>query len=220
MKKRFKALSICLVLIMILLNGCGGKEETKGSTENQVSNQETEGQKEDSEAVAGTENEVSETSKEEEVVTAEASKGEDIEFADYEPGSKLEADINMPSIEGPAVAVVWLEDVYLEPNGYDVVTADDLPQQRQVVFIAMSEVKDFKILALTVGAVDENGITYETEEIHSQTSLTPERPLMVGMSCDSTMSRYGFSYVDANGNTVNWEIHVSGVDGAISMSEF
>lgn len=141
-------------------------------------------------------------------------------FAYYEPGIKLESNINTPSTEGPAVAAVWLEDVYLEPNGYDVVTADDLPEQRQIVFIAMSEVKDFKILVLTVGAMDENGITYEAEEVHSQAVLTSDRPLMVGMSCDSTMSRYGFSYVDANGNTVNWEIHVSGVDGSITVSEF
>lgn len=142
-------------------------------------------------------------------------------FAYYEPGMKLEADTENPSMEEPVVAVQWLEDVYLEPNGYDVFTADSLAEQRQVVFIGVSTVYDFKVLSLNFESVDDNGkVKYDTEVLYGQTELIPERPLMVGMSCDSTISCYGISYVDGNGVTRNFAIEVSGMDGAVLLSEF
>lgn len=142
-------------------------------------------------------------------------------FSEYEPGMKVETEMETVSMELPQVAVQWLEDVYLEPNGYDVFTADDNAEQRQVVFIAISKVTDFKVLSLSFEGVDENGnIGYATTELYGQTELKPERPLMVGMSCDSTIPCYGFSYVDENSVTRSFVIEVSGMDGSVLISEF
>lgn len=142
-------------------------------------------------------------------------------FAYYEPGMKLETEAETPSMEEAPVCAQWIEDVYLEPNGYDVFTADELEYQRQVVFITISKVSDFKILSLNFESVDENGnVKYATEVLYGQNELKPERPLMVGMSCDSTIPCYGISYMDGNGVIRNFAIEVSGMDGAVLLSEF
>lgn len=142
-------------------------------------------------------------------------------FAYYEPGSKLEADVEFPSMKEAPVCAQWIEDTYLEPNGYDVFTADDLTEQRQVVFIAIFEVEDFKVLALEYEDVDADGnVKFATETLYSQDELRPQRPLMVGMSCDSTIPCYGISYVDENGVERKFAIEVSGMDGSILLSEF
>lgn len=143
-------------------------------------------------------------------------------FSDYEPGTKAEAGLEMPDMNEPQVAVQWIDDVYLEPNGYDVFTADDGAEQRQVVFIAISKVSDFKVLTLTFEGVSENGsmVQFATTELYSQPELKPERPLMVGMSCESSIPCYGFSYVDENGVTRRFAIEVSGMDGSVLLSEF
>lgn len=123
--------------------------------------------------------------------------------------------------EEPTVCAQWIDDVYLEPNGYDVFTADENAEQRQVVFIAISKVSDFKVLALSFEDINESGqVKYGTEVLYGQSVLTPERPLMVGMSCDSTIPCYGISYVDENGVTRCFAIEVSGMDGSVLLSEF
>ena len=142
-------------------------------------------------------------------------------FSEYEPEMKVETDAEMLSMEEPTVAVQWIDDVYLEPNGYDVFTADDNATQRQVVFIAISKVSEFKVLSLSFEGVDENGnVKFATTEIYGQAELKPERQLMVGMSCESSIPCYGFSYVDENSVTRNFAIEVSGVDGSLLISEF
>ena len=143
-------------------------------------------------------------------------------FSEYEPGMKIEAELEAISMEEPSVCAQWIDDVYLEPNGYDVFTADDNAEQRQVVFIAISKVSDFKVLSLSFEGMDENGsmVHFATTELYSQAELKPERPLMVGMSCDSTIPCYGISYVDENGVTRNFAIEVSGMDGSVLLSGF
>lgn len=142
-------------------------------------------------------------------------------FSNYEPGMKLEADKDTSSMEIVPVCAQWIDDVYLEPNGYDVFIADDRAEQRQVVFIAISKVSDFKVLSLNFEDVDENGnVKYATTELYSQTELKPERQLMVGMSCDSTIPCYGISYVDEKGVVRSFAIEVSGMDGSVLLSEF
>lgn len=142
-------------------------------------------------------------------------------FSNYEPGMKLEMEMDTLSMEIVPVCAQWIEDVYLEPNGYDVFTADELASQRQVVFIAVSKVSDFKVLSLSFESADDNGkVKYTTEILYGQSELTPERPLMVGMSCDSTIPCYGISYVDENGEVRYFAIEVSGMDGSVLLSEF
>lgn len=147
-------------------------------------------------------------------------------FSNYEPGMKVNVgnmgtSVEVLPMEEPPVCAQTIENVYLEPNGYDVFTADDGAGQQQVVFIAISKVSDFKVLALTFENVDENGnVKYTTKELYSQAVLTPEHPLVTGMSCDSTISCYGISYVDVNGITRNFAIEVSGMDGSILLNEF
>lgn len=144
---------------------------------------------------------------------------------DYVGGANADVsvDVNEDSSisEEPPVCAQWIEDVYLEPNGYEVFTADDLAEQRQVVFIAIYDVTDFKVLALEYEDVDADGnVRFATETLYSQDELTPQCPLMVGMSCDSTIPCYGISYVDENGVARNFAVEVSGMDGSILLSEF
>lgn len=156
-------------------------------------------------------------------------------FSEYEPGMQVYAEGaggasgdrvengngGAVSMGEPQVCAQWVEDVYLEAGTYDVYTADTQDGMSQVVFIAISKVKDFKLLSLSFEGVDANGnVNYATTEIYSQAELKPERQLLVDMSCDSTIPCYGFSYVDENGVTRRFVIEVSGMDGSILMSEF
>lgn len=144
-------------------------------------------------------------------------------FAYYDlGGANLEYNTDEVVAEEPPVCVQWIDDVYLEPNGYDVFTADENAEQRQVVFIAISKVSDFRVLSLSFEGVSENGsmVQFATSKLYGQEELKPERPLMVGMSCESSIPCYGISYVDENGVTRRFAIEVSGMDGSVLLSEF
>ena len=119
------------------------------------------------------------------------------------------------------VTAVFASDVEGELPPYDEFIADTDEYQEKVVFMTQSTVKEFQVLSLSLEDVDENGkITFSTEKLYGLAELTPERPLMAGMTFYGTIPNYGISYVDGNGVTRSFSVGISGMDGSLLLEEF
>ncbi len=134
-------------------------------------------------------------------------------FSAYEYA--VESTAEMP------VTALFASDAEGDLPAYDEFIADTDESQEKILFMAHSTVKDFQVLSLSLEDVDENGkVTFSTEKIYSLDALTPERPLMVGMTFYGTIPSYGISYVDENGAARSFAVEISGMDGSLILQEF
>ena len=119
------------------------------------------------------------------------------------------------------VSVEWAElDVLSELDRYDVFYVSE-GEGVKVLFTPSRSVKDFKLLALTIEDVDENGnIKFASEEVYSRESLDPECPLAAALDFFGDVPNNGFSYVDDNGTTKSYAVNISGEDGSLILTEF
>ena len=107
----------------------------------------------------------------------------------------------------------WLTD-------YDTFTAETSDVSVQVVFTVDRAVRDFKVLALAVEHVDENGMpSYSRVERYTQPELTPGTPLVVEMVFYGTFPNNGVSYLDEDGQTRTFVVSISGMDGSLLLQE-
>lgn len=118
------------------------------------------------------------------------------------------------------VSATWADlDVLSELERYDVFYASE-GEGFKVLFTPSRSVKDFKLLALTIEDVDENGnIKFASEEVYFRESLDPECPLAAALDFFGDIPNNGFSYVDDNGTTKSYAVNISGEDGSIIMTE-
>lgn len=118
------------------------------------------------------------------------------------------------------VNAAWAEDV-LDVSNMEMFIADESQPVSKVVFSTGGVVTDFKVLALTLEDVTEDGnIIFSTEVIYSVDELTKENPLLVQLTFYGTVPYYGISYTDANGVTRQFAIDESGEDGSVILWEF
>ncbi len=142
-----------------------------------------------------------------------------------EPESKIQNTELTPfsALANPKsyVSARFAENALSEFSDYDEFTADTDESQVKVMFTCESTVKDFKFLELTFKDVDEEGKTsFDVKEMYSSEELTPERPLVVGMSFYGSIAHYGISYIDENGTTRSYAVDLSGEDGSVILWEF
>ena len=103
---------------------------------------------------------------------------------------------------------------------HDTFIADATEPQVKVLFSTERGVRDFKVLALTLENVDKDGkITFSVKELYALDKLTPERPLMVGLTFFGTIPHYGIAYADENGVTRSFAVDESGEDGSLYLWE-
>lgn len=119
------------------------------------------------------------------------------------------------------VSVKWADlDVLSELDRYDVFYVSE-GEGTKVLFTPSRSVKDFKLLALTIEDVDENGnIKFASEEVYSRESLDPECPLAAALDFFGDIPNNGFSYIDENGTIKSFAINISGEDGSLILTEF
>lgn len=123
------------------------------------------------------------------------------------------------STEELPVTALFASDA--DVSAYDEFIADTDESQEKILFLAKSTVKDFQVLSLSLEDVDENGnITFSTETLYVLEELTPQRPLMAGMTIYGTIPNYGISYVDENGAARSFAVGISGMDGSLILEEF
>lgn len=119
------------------------------------------------------------------------------------------------------VTVLFASDVEMDGLAWEEFLADREEAQEKIVFMTQSTVKDFQVLSLSLENVEENGrVTFSTEKLYALEELTPERPLLAGMTIHGTIPQYGISYVDSNGEKRNFAVEISGMDGSLILQEF
>lgn len=114
--------------------------------------------------------------------------------------------------------------VYYSPNSFtgeaDEYNAEISDDTVRVIFAASEKVTDFKILSLVLETVEENGVSYVTEEVYSQAELNPGKPLIAGLEFIGDMPNNGVSYVDSSGATRRFTVDMSCRDGSLYLAEF
>ncbi len=107
------------------------------------------------------------------------------------------------------------------PDEYEEFTADTSEPQVKVLFSTDGVATDFKLLALTLDEVDEDGkMSFVSEEIYALDALTAERPLAASLAFTGAVPNNGFSYVDASGEKRSVALTESGQDGSLLLIEF
>ena len=116
------------------------------------------------------------------------------------PASTDTANIGIAYADGMSLADA-LDEFMDYPSEYQV----------KVVFTTDIPVKDFRFLSLTWVDIDESGmLEFETEDLYTWEELSPQRPLVVGMTFVGSIPDRGIAYVDADGTTKYYSIGMSG----------
>ncbi len=119
--------------------------------------------------------------------------------------------------ENPTITVLYDHEY---TGKYDEYTADDSEYAAKVVFTTDGAVRDFKVIALTVTDVSEDGnISFMFNDLYVCGDLIPEKGLAVKMSLPETVPFYGISYTDGNGETRIFSVNLSGFDGSVYLAE-
>ena len=119
--------------------------------------------------------------------------------------------------ENPTLQAVYGSDYTGE---YDSYSAEEGEYAVDVVFLTDGAVRDFKVIALTVTDVSEEGyISFTFDDLYAYGELVPEKGLSVKMSLPETIPFYGISYTDGTGNTRIFSVNLSGFDGSVYLAE-
>lgn len=135
------------------------------------------------------------------------------------PFSMYENGGNYASKEG--VQVHSDEETLASLPDFDDFVADSNDGQMAIAFTTDVVNRDFSILALTFEDIDAEGkMSFQSEVLHKQDSLTPERPLVVHLTFGGTIPNYGISYLDEDGQLRHFYLAMSGLDGSIQLIEY
>ena len=119
--------------------------------------------------------------------------------------------------ENPTVSAVYGNNYTGE---YDSFAADDADYAVEVVFTTDAAVRNFKVLALTLDEITDDGyVSFFFEELYAYGELTPDKGLAVKMSLPETIPFYGISYTDGTGADRVFSVNLSGFDGSIQLVE-
>lgn len=113
----------------------------------------------------------------------------------------------------------WAKDALADDAAYHEFTVDTSDAQVQVLLSCIHEVKDFKVLALTITGADMEGkISFESRTLYALDSLTPGRPLLLQMTFFGDVPSYGVSYRDERAKVQTFTLSLSGEDGSLLLS--
>ncbi|MDO4531442.1 MAG: hypothetical protein Q4C06_05625 [Bacillota bacterium] len=142
--------------------------------------------------------------------------------AEAETSSAAEQETEDTKEKVPAwVTADYAENVISAYPSYDVFIADESEDHTEIAFIAEGNVQDFRFLGLNVEDVLEDGtLLFTTEALYHAEVFSPEKPLVVKMTFWGTMPTYGISYVNEKGETKNFTVEMSGMDGSVYLGEF
>lgn len=114
------------------------------------------------------------------------------------------------------------EDLLAHPETFDEFIADESEYQVKVVFTTDTAIKDFKYVELSFNEAPESGKSEftVTKELYSLAELSPNRPLVIGMTFEGIIPNRGISFIDENGKTKYYTIQMSGKDGSLFLTAF
>ncbi len=136
------------------------------------------------------------------------------------PFSKYKNSSNKNNNNEPQIKAQFSDDAISNYKEYDTFIACESEGQTDILFSTNAIVNNFKILALTSKDYVDDKMVYDVEEIHTQNTLTPDRPLLVTMTFWGDIPNNGISYITKEGETKRFTVEISGSDGSIVLSEF
>lgn len=90
----------------------------------------------------------------------------------------------------------------------------------QLVISANIELRDFKFIEIN-SAADNHELWFSEEKVlYSVPTLSPEKPLVIGMTFFGDMPTRGISFTDESGTVRYYCIAMSGKDGSLLLVEF
>lgn len=118
------------------------------------------------------------------------------------------------------VTVRWAEEILPAVTEHDEFVAYSGEYATSVAFTAADCVYDFKVLALQLESVDEEGNLYfSTTELYDYGELAADRAFVVELVFEGAIPGYGISYVDVRGNTRLYSVNLSGYDGSLLLQQ-
>ena len=144
-----------------------------------------------------------------------------IPLSDYTPVEVSDTSSEDQNTESEVTAV-WADDVVDESTGYiGIEIADPSEYTTHVLFSAKNEVKNFRIVELSVKNIDNDGnIEFLYEERYSLDTLTTDLPVCAGLVFPGDTPSNGFMYTDNDGNDHLFVLDVSGKDGSLYIWEY
>ena len=118
------------------------------------------------------------------------------------------------------IDVDFTQESRLAGMQYETFTATESPQTK-IILSTNATVRDFKVLALSNGDVDDDGnMHFDVQELYTLDRLTADRPLVVSTTFYGLIPNNGISYVDETGATRTFAVDMSGEDGSLDVWEF
>ncbi len=112
------------------------------------------------------------------------------------------------------------DELLEQANAYDEYIAHDSEYQSKVVLTARIDLREFKIVSLE--GVDEEGQDFQfriSEELYLPGTLSPEKPLVIGLELPETIPDLGVCYLDGSGAEKVCALSDSGLDGTPLLIE-
>ena len=150
---------------------------------------------------------------------ATESTGSDESSESSSESTESSTETSAPTLAvNPPVFAYWADDVLSNYSDYTEFTGDTFTESGRVLIGVMGAVKDFRILALSVDHISDNGdISYYYETLYTQEYMTPDCPIVVRMTFAGSFPNYGFAFTDANGDEYMYALYLSGMDGSVGI---
>ncbi len=143
----------------------------------------------------------------------------DIEQTDSN-NSSITDDSSTPTITDNDIYPLqggFADEGMLNSGDYHEFTADSSEYTVKLVFKANEVLTDVHFYSLEYG---DNGALAVSEELYTLSELTPDKPLVTGVVFYGSMTTYGISFTDSDGQTHHCAVSLSGEDGSLLMNEY
>ncbi len=108
------------------------------------------------------------------------------------------------------------EDMLKDGNYHEFIT-ENSEYTVKLFFKANEALTDIRFSLLEYG---DSGTLNVAKELYTLPKLTPDKPLVTGVVFYGSMTTYGISFTDSNGQTHRYAIQTSGKDGSLLMNEY
>ncbi|MBR6515090.1 MAG: hypothetical protein IKT46_09710 [Clostridia bacterium] len=234
MKRRICFFILCAILALVVFTSCGIIKKTSADKleDTQPVSEETEDITAETETADDTTLAVTFTEPNESETTAPYTETTPKETKPKETAPKVTEtetviyddteDSNTSSAEMVPVLSVSdaLEDIYTDPQKYELCLHSDSEYARDVIVTTTAEVKNFKFFTYDLTKYMNDNVCEIEEVLYTLDSLTVQKPFAARIWIPEFISSYGISYVDNNGSTVKFMFCESGLDGSVHLVPF
>ena len=94
------------------------------------------------------------------------------------------------------------------------------PGHQRIIITTDKEIHDFQFAEVTYEVMNDEIAFSFGNVLYSVSSVTPDRPFVTTLMIPETIPQNGISFIDGNGERMNFTISESGMDGSLLLIEF